>query len=163
MRSLNNVQLIGRLGRDVETKYTQTGKTVSNVSLCTSYKKRGGDNRGGDDQEITQWHNLTIWGMEGLLPYLVKGSTIYVQGRLEYEKYKNKDGVDVTAAKVIVEEIILLGGSQGQAGQQLASAPRGYQPSMPPSSGGYGYQAGNSPSSADPFGLGGLSDDDVPF
>jgi single-strand DNA-binding protein len=103
----NKVQLIGRLGKDVEVKTLESGKMLAKVSLATSdiYKDANGKR-----VENTQWHNLTFWGGNaknaGLL--LKKGSEIAVEGRLNYSNYQDKDGNTRYFTDIIVNEFIKL-------------------------------------------------------
>jgi len=102
MADLNKIQLIGRIGQDPEMKYTQSGKEVVSLSLATSYK--AGDN------EKTTWHKLVFWGKRAELAnsYLTKGSRLYVEGRLEIQKWQTKEGENKITPQVMVNEMIFL-------------------------------------------------------
>ena len=88
MPSLNRVQLIGRLGKDPEGKFTPTGKKVTHFSLAISQRWK----TGGEMKEYTEWVNIEAWGRLGEVcqEYLKKGSLIYLEGRLKTEKYEDK-------------------------------------------------------------------------
>ena len=88
MPSLNRVQLIGRLGKDPEGKFTPTGKKVTHFSLAISQRWK----TGGEMKEFTEWVNIEAWGRLGEVSqeYLKKGSLIYLEGRLKTEKYEDK-------------------------------------------------------------------------
>lgn len=105
--SLNKVQLIGRLGQDPETRYTDSGDACCNFSLATSRKWK---NKAGEKQEKTQWHNIVTW--KGLAEvcgkYLSKGMQIFVEGELETNKWE-KEGVTVSGTKVRCTNMIMLG------------------------------------------------------
>ena len=88
MPALNRVQLIGRLGKDPEGKYTPTGKRVTHFSLAVSQRWTSN----GESKEYTEWLNIEAWGRLGEVcqEYLKKGSLIYLEGRLKTEKYEDK-------------------------------------------------------------------------
>ena len=88
MPALNRVQLIGRLGKDPEGKYTPSGKKVTHFSLAVSQRWR----TNGETKEYTEWVNVEAWGRLGEVcqEYLKKGSLAYVEGRLKTEKYEDK-------------------------------------------------------------------------
>jgi single-strand DNA-binding protein len=88
MPSLNRVQLIGRLGKDPDGKFTPTGKKVTHFSLAISQRWK----TGGEMKEYTEWVNIEAWGRLGEVcqEYLKKGSLIYLEGRLKTEKYEDK-------------------------------------------------------------------------
>ena len=88
MPALNRVQLIGRLGKDPESKYTPTGKRVTHFSLAVSQHWKAN----GETKEYTEWVNVEAWGRLGEVcqEYLKKGSLAYVEGRLKTEKYEDK-------------------------------------------------------------------------
>ena len=87
MPALNKVQLIGRLGKDPEGRFTPTGKQVTHFSLAVSNRWRTKD---GDTKEYTEWVNIEAWGRLGEVcqEYLKKGSLIYLEGRLKTDKYE---------------------------------------------------------------------------
>jgi len=89
MPALNRVQLIGRLGKDPESKYTPTGKKVAHFSLAVSQRWKVS----GETKEYTEWVNIEAWGRLGEVcqEYLKKGSLIYLEGRLKTDKYEDKD------------------------------------------------------------------------
>ena len=87
MPALNRVQLIGRLGKDPEGRFTPTGKQVTHFSLAVSNRWRTKD---GETKEYTEWVNIEAWGRLGEVcqEYLKKGSLIYLEGRLKTDKYE---------------------------------------------------------------------------
>ncbi len=103
----NRVQLIGRLGKDVEVKTLESGKTLAKVSLATSDVYKDSD---GKKVENTQWHNLTFWGntAKNAGNILKKGSEIAVAGRLNYSNYEDKNGNTKYFTEIIVNEFIKL-------------------------------------------------------
>ncbi|HVN15452.1 MAG TPA: single-stranded DNA-binding protein [Anaerolineales bacterium] len=89
MPALNRVQLIGRLGKDPEGRFTPTGKKVTTFSLAVSNRWKSGS---GETKEYTEWINVEAWGRLGEVcqEYLHKGSLIYLEGRLKTERYEDK-------------------------------------------------------------------------
>lgn len=87
MPTLNRVQLIGRLGKDPESKFTPTGKKVCHFSLAVSNRWK---DKNGETKESTEWVNIEAWGRLGEVcqEYLKKGSLIFVEGRLKTDKYE---------------------------------------------------------------------------
>ncbi len=88
MPALNRVQLIGRLGKDPEGKFTPSGKKVTHFSIAVSQRWKAN----GEAKEYTEWVNVEAWGRLGEVcqEYLKKGSLAYVEGRLKTEKYEDK-------------------------------------------------------------------------
>ena len=89
MPALNRVQLIGRLGRDPEGKFTPTGKRVVQFSVAISNRWKSKE---GDSREYTEWINVEAWGRLGEIcqEYLKKGSLVFIEGRLKTDKYEDK-------------------------------------------------------------------------
>ncbi|MBI5297723.1 MAG: single-stranded DNA-binding protein [Chloroflexi bacterium] len=88
MPALNRVQLIGRLGKDPEGRFTPTGKKVTSFSIAISNRWKSG----GEMKEYTEWVNVEAWGRLGEVcqEYLHKGSLVYIEGRLKTERYEDK-------------------------------------------------------------------------
>lgn len=108
--SLNKVMLIGHLGGDAETRMAGESK-VAAFSVATTERWK---DKNGDAQEATEWPRCEFWNPCGVLPYLVKGQQVFVEGTLRTEKYKDKDGVDKVVVKVRVLSLQLIGGRDGQ-------------------------------------------------
>ena len=89
MPALNRVQLIGYLGKDPESKFTPTGRKVTQFSVAISNRWR---NKDGEPKEYTEWVNIEAWGRLGEVcnEYLKKGSLVYLDGRLKTDKYEDK-------------------------------------------------------------------------
>ena len=128
-RSLNKVILIGNLGQDPEVRSTSGGGRVANFSLATSRQWSG---QGGDKQEKTEWHRIVAWnntkgGGTGLADvvekYVKKGDKLYVEGRIEYRSWQDKDGQTRYTTEVIASEIIMLSGKGGGAGGEGGFSP----------------------------------------
>lgn len=124
---LNKVILIGRLGRDPETRYMPNGEAVCNFSVATS---EAWNDRNGQRQERTEWHNITMYRRLAEIAgqYLKKGSQVYLEGKIQSRKYTDKNGVERTAYDIIANEMKMLGG--GSDGQQAQPA-QGETPTPP--------------------------------
>lgn len=113
MSSLNKVMLIGRLGRDPETRFTASGQAVCNFTLATdeSYKDKS-----GAKQQKTEWHRLVAWGKTAEIAqqYLKKGSLVYIEGKLQSREWEDKrDGAKKTVTEIIVGNLTMLGSKPG--------------------------------------------------
>ena len=150
MASLNKVQIIGNLGRDPEIRYMPSGDAIANIAVATSYKTK--DKNTGEAKEYTEWHRISFFGRlaEIVGQYMQKGSSIYVEGRLQTRKYTDKDGVEKYATEIIGENMQMLGNTKPQDG----SAPA---PARQPAAGGTQRPA---PKPAPNFSD---MDDDIPF
>ena len=100
MPALNRVQLIGRLGKDPEGKFTPTGKKVVHFSMAISNRWKSKE---GETKEYTEWVNIETWGRLGEVcqEYLKKGSLVYLEGRLKTDRYEDKDGDTKYFSKVV--------------------------------------------------------------
>lgn len=131
MSSLNQVQIIGRLGGDPEVRNLPNGDAVANFTVATSDKWK--DKQSGEQKEKTEWHRLVIYGKlaEVAGKYLKKGSQAFFQGKLQTREWE-KDGVKRYTTEIIVNQMTMLGspGESGQGGQQ-ASRPAQQQQSRP--------------------------------
>jgi len=104
---LNKVQLIGRLGKDVEMRYAQDGTAIANLSLATSeYYK---DKATGERKDRTEWHRVVLFGRTAEIAgeYLKKGALAYVEGGLRTRKWE-KDGVDHYTTEIVGNELKML-------------------------------------------------------
>src|SRR5579864_6141036 len=127
-RSVNKVILIGHLGRDAETSYTASQTAVTKFSVATS--RRWKDQQSGEWKEETNWSNIVLWRGENVAPYLLKGTKVYVEGRLNTRSYEDKDGKKVWVTEVVADEVILVGG-RGEGGGGGAGAPDDYPQEQP--------------------------------
>ncbi|RBL97918.1 single-stranded DNA-binding protein, partial [Xanthomonas oryzae pv. oryzae] len=108
-RGINKVILVGNLGNDPDTKYTQAGMAITRVSLATTSMRK---DRDGNNQERTEWHRVVFFGKLGEIAgeYLRKGSQVYVEGELRYDKYTGQDGVEKYSTDIVANEMLMLGG-----------------------------------------------------
>lgn len=126
-RSLNKVQLIGNLGADPEMRSTTTGVRLAKLRIATS---RRWNDRQGQQQEKTEWHNVTCWDKlaEICERYLKRGAHVYVEGSIEYSQLEGKDGQTKYFTDIRARELIMLGGRDG-GGEQ--SRPRSSSSAAP--------------------------------
>lgn len=127
-RGVNKVILLGNLGNDPESRYTQGGMAIVTLSIATSSVRK---DREGNTQEKTEWHRVKAFGKLGEIcaEYLRKGRQVYIEGRLEYGSYE-KDGVKHYTSDIIADEMQMLGGG-GEGRGEPRSEPRAER-SAPP-------------------------------
>lgn len=168
---VNKVILVGRLGKDPETKEFGNGGRVVKFSLATSETWR--DKNSGERKEKTEWHNVVIFN-EGIgkiaSQYLKKGSEVYLEGSLQTRKWQDQSGADKYTTEVVLQNfnsnMTLLGGrDSGEGGGERSSGGYG---GGERSGGGGGFNGGNSGPAKKPAYGGGSDfaddlDDDVPF
>ncbi|MDE2080437.1 MAG: single-stranded DNA-binding protein [Burkholderiales bacterium] len=162
MASVNKVILVGNCGRDPEVRYAPSGAAICNISIATSSRRK--DKNSGESIEDTQWHRVTFYDRLAEIAgeYLKKGRPVYVEGRLKYGKYTDKDGIERNTVDIVATEMQLLGGREGgggsggadEMGAGAAPAPRSAAParsapaSKPPAKASTGFDD---------------MDDDIPF
>lgn len=118
-RSLNKVTLIGNLGNDPEVRSTTGGNRVATFSLATS---RSWNDASGAKQEKTEWHRCVVWNTKNsqladiVEKYVKKGDKLYVEGRIEYRQWQDKENQTRYSTEINVRELIMLGGGRGGAG-----------------------------------------------
>lgn len=114
MSSLNQVQLIGRLGQDPEVKYLPNGDAVCNLSLATSEKWK--DKQTGEPKEKTEWHRVVMFGKLAEIAgeYLKKGALVFIQGKLETRQWE-KDGEKRYTTEIRANQMTMLGGKDDGA------------------------------------------------
>src|SRR5256712_7247904 len=118
-RSLNKVMLIGNLGADPEVRSTNNGSRVANLSLATSRQWTG---QGGEKQEKTEWHRVICWNNKGAQladlaeKYMKKGDRIYVEGRIEYRTWEDREKQTRYTTEIIAREVLLLSSRGGGGG-----------------------------------------------
>ena len=150
MASVNKVILVGNLGRDPELRYTQGGQGVANFTLATNERFQ---DKEGNRQERTEWHRIVVWAKtaENCAQYLHKGSSVYLEGRLQTREWEDKDGNKRSTTEIVAQVVQFLGGRGGSGGAGgSVGGDSGPSPDAP--SGG----AGGGPTGPPPA-------DDVPF
>jgi single-strand DNA-binding protein len=156
--SVNKVILVGRLGRDPETRYTGGGQAVANFSVATdeSYKDRNGER-----QKRTEWHKIVVWGKQAEIAqqYLKKGSLVFIEGRIQSREWQDKEGQKRTSFEIVANNFRMLGG-RGDA----AAAGAGGGAGRGGDAEDFGAPQGGH---EEPMGGGGggpeISDEDIPF
>lgn len=153
-RGLNKVMLIGNLGRDAETRHTPSGVAVTNFSIATARRVK---DQSGEWRDDTDWHDIVLWRGENVSPYLLKGTQVYIEGRLQTRSWEDQSGQKKYRTEVVVDGnqglMLLSGGGRGEGG----GGGRSY------GSGGGGGTGGASQSSGPKADDMAISDDDVPF
>ena len=151
--SVNKVILVGRLGRDPETRYTGGGQAVANFSLATDESYR---DKNGERQKRTEWHKIVVWGKQAEIAqqYLKKGSLVFIEGRIQSREWQDKEGQKRTSFEIVANNFRMLGGrGDGAAGSGGSF------------SGGSRSEDREQAGHADDFGGAGpeISDEDIPF
>jgi len=106
--TVNKVILIGHLGADPQLKYTPSGSAFVNISIATNRVWKDQD---GNQQERTEWHRVVAWRKlaEIIGEYLKKGSSVYIEGRLQTRSYEDTNGVKRYITEVVADEMVMLG------------------------------------------------------
>lgn len=159
--SVNKVILVGRLGRDPETRYTGGGQAVANFSVATdeTYKDKSGER-----QKRTEWHKIVVWGKQAEIAqqYLKKGSLIFIEGRIQSREWQDKEGQKRTSFEIVATNFRMLGGRADStaagagAGSSFGHAGGQGRPSDPEMEGGPMLEEPGAPAPE-------ISDEDIPF
>jgi single-strand DNA-binding protein len=141
MASLNKVLLIGNLGADPEMRYMPSGDAIANLRIATSEKFK---DKNGDKQERTEWHRVALFGKLGEIAgqYLKKGSSVYIEGRIQTRKWQDKEGQDRYTTEIVATDMRMLGGRSGGMADMDSEGSRSggaVKTSAPASSGGSGF------------------------
>ena len=143
-RGVNKVILVGNLGQKPEMRYTATQTAVANLSIATTESWK--DKESGENRDKTEWHRVVFFGnlAEIAEKYLDKGSSVYVEGKIQTRKWQDKDGNDRWTTEVLGNQLTMLGSrSSSDSSPQTESS-------------------SNTPFPEDDSGPG-LTDDDIPF
>ena len=115
MAGVNKVILIGNLGKDPEVRYLDNNKVVANLTLATTENYK---DRNGNKVENTEWHDLELW--DGLAKiaeqYLTKGRSIYVEGKIKTDSWKDDGGNNKYRTRIRVQNMTMLGSGTGGVG-----------------------------------------------
>ena len=143
-RGVNKVILVGNLGQKPEMRYTATQTAVANLSIATTESWK--DKESGENRDKTEWHRVVFFGnlAEIAEKYLDKGSSVYVEGKIQTRKWQDKDGNDKWTTEVLGNQLTMLG-SRTSSDSSMQS-----------------NDSNSSPFPEDDSGPG-LSDDDIPF
>lgn len=122
-RSLNKVVLIGNLGADPEVRSTAGGARVATLSVATS---RSWNNQSGERQEKTEWHRVVLWRQLADIAerYLKKGDKVYLEGRIEYRTWEDREGNTRYTTEINAQDMIMLSPRGGGGEDAAQSAPR---------------------------------------
>lgn len=142
---VNKVILVGRLGKDPESRYTGSGTPVANFSIATDEKWK---DRNGKKQHRTEWHRCVAWSKlaEIIQQYCTKGMLVFIEGALQTRSWE-KEGVKHYSTEIVVRELKMLGG--GERG--------GNKPENPPTEAYQGERNDTGPTGTE------ISDEDIPF
>jgi single-strand DNA-binding protein len=145
--SFNKITLVGNLGRDPELRYTPQGTPVCSFSLATNERRK--DRNTGENNDITTWFRVTLWGRqaETASQYLTRGRPVYIEGRLRVEEWTDRDGKPRHTLEVHATDMQFIGGGRGEEG----GAPAARAASAPSQTGDPAPEPTE------------LSDDDIPF
>ncbi|MAJ50627.1 MAG: single-stranded DNA-binding protein [Flammeovirgaceae bacterium] len=138
MAGVNKVILVGNLGKDPEVRYLDNNKVVANLTLATTENYK---DRNGNKVENTEWHDLELW--DGLAKiaeqYLTKGKSIYVEGKIKTDSWKDDQGNNKYRTRIRVQNMTMLGsggsGNSGIAPEQLNPIEKPATPNPPVSPG----------------------------
>ncbi len=152
-RGVNKVILVGNLGNDPEMKYTAGGAAIAKISVATTDSWK--DKQTGENQERTEWHRVVFFGRlaEVVGEYLRKGSQVYIEGRLQTNKWQDQNGQDRYTTEIVASDMQMLGGRGGDAGARPQGGSGGGFRDNPP--------AQQAPAQSNPDND--FADDDIPF
>jgi single-strand DNA-binding protein len=162
MASVNKVIIVGNLGRDPETRYMPNGEAVTNIAVATTESWK--DKNTGDKKEMTEWHRITFYRRlaEVAGQYLKKGSSVYVEGRLQTRKWTDKDGVERYTTEIIADTMQMLGGRPGAGGSATMDDDYGSSAPAPRQSSGSSGGGAARPAARPAANFSDM-DDDIPF
>jgi single-strand DNA-binding protein len=152
--SVNKAILVGRLGRDPETRYTSGGQAVCNFTMATdeTYKDRNGER-----QKRTEWHRIVVWGKQAEIAqqYLHKGSLIFLEGRIQTRQWDDREGQKRTTVEIVANNFRMLGG-RGEGGMAAGAGSGASVGEAEPQAAAAAAGAEEMPSTE-------ISDEDIPF
>jgi len=153
--SVNKVILVGRLGRDPETRFTTSGQAVANFSIATdeTYKDRAGER-----QKRTEWHKIVVWGKQAEIAqkYLRKGALVFIEGRIQSRQWDDREGQKRTSIEIVCNNFRMLGGRAEGAAQGSGQSAPVHEPDADQSAPPHSEETVSSPG-------GEISDEDIPF
>ena len=108
-RGVNKVILVGNLGQKPEMRYTATQTAVANLSIATTESWK--DKESGENRDKTEWHRVVFFGnlAEIAEKYLDKGSSVYIEGKIQTRKWQDKEGKDRWTTEVLGNQLTMLG------------------------------------------------------
>ena len=143
-RGVNKVILVGNLGQKPEMRYTATQTAVANLSIATTESWK--DKESGENRDKTEWHRVVFFGnlAEIAEKYLDKGSSVYIEGKIQTRKWQDKEGKDRWTTEVLGNQLTMLG---SRSSSESSTEPD---------------NSSDTPFPEDDSGPG-LTDDDIPF
>ena len=143
-RGVNKVILVGNLGQKPEMRYTATQTAVANISIATTESWK--DKESGENRDKTEWHRVVFFGnlAEIAEKYLDKGSSVYIEGKIQTRKWQDKEGKDRWTTEVLGNQLTMLGSRNTSESPTQAN------------------DSSSTPFPEDDSGPG-LTDDDIPF
>lgn len=114
VKSLNRATILGRIGKDADTKFTASGVAVTTFSVATDHSWK--DKASGEWKSEADWHNIVLWRAENLAQYLSKGTQVYVEGRIRFRQYEDRDGAKRYVTEIVAENVVLCGGKRQPEG-----------------------------------------------
>ena len=144
-RGVNKVILVGNLGQKPEMRYTATQAAVANISIATTESWK--DKESGEMRDKTEWHRVVYFGKlaEIVEKYLDKGSSVYIEGKLQTRKWQDKSGADRWTTEIVGNELTMLGSRAANSNNASMQSNESESPFPQDDSGP------------------GLTDDDIPF
>ena len=144
-RGVNKVILVGNLGQKPEMRYTATQSAVANISIATTESWK--DKESGEMRDKTEWHKVVYFGKlaEIVEKYLDKGSSVYIEGKLQTRKWQDKSGADRWTTEIVGNELTMLGSRASNSNNAPMESNESESPFPQDDSGP------------------GLTDDDIPF
>jgi|TARA_B000000475_G_scaffold100407_1_gene81384 single-strand DNA-binding protein len=144
-RGVNKVILVGNLGQKPEMRYTATQSAVANISIATTESWK--DKESGEMRDKTEWHKVVYFGKlaEIVEKYLDKGSSVYIEGKLQTRKWQDKSGADRWTTEIVGNELTMLGSRASNSNNAPMQSNESESPFPQDDSGP------------------GLTDDDIPF
>lgn len=165
---VNKALLIGNLGRDPELRYTNESRmAICTLNVATTEKRKGADGQWADQ---TEWHSVVTFGKtaENCAQYLKKGSSCYVEGRIQTRKWQDAEGKDKYRTEIVANTVQFLGGKRtgdfgGEGIEVERTGPGRSEPTFNPNAGAggaVGAKASSDFSFDTPISF---DDDDIPF
>ena len=120
MSSINKVILLGRVGKDPETRYLNNGDAITNLNLATSEDWK---DKNGEKQSKTEWHRIVFYKKLAEIAgeYIKKGSLVYIEGRIETNSWKDKNCAERETKNIIAEKMKMLSKANNDSGSRNSS------------------------------------------
>lgn len=119
MRGINKAIIVGHVGKDPDTRYTNDGKAITTLSVATSEQWT---DKAGQKQSHTEWHRIKLFGKLAEIAgeYVRKGSQVYIEGKLKTDKYTDKEGVERYSTDIIADQLQMIGGKPDDGAKPAA-------------------------------------------